>query len=167
QYHASIVYCSSQLSMSLTGADSGYKPPFELRLVPVLSRSASLKRSAEDHRIEALQPTGIPILDKVTGGGFPRPSAVALMGPIGSGKSSVVRELVTNFIRQGCGLLYYCIDDPADIVKLGLEDHHIAVDKIEQEGRLEFVDMFSLGAQKLAESLPKMDPSEILEETLK
>jgi KaiC/GvpD/RAD55 family RecA-like ATPase len=126
-----------------------------------------LKRSAEDHRVEALQPTGIPILDKVTGGGFPRPSAIALMGPIGSGKSSLVRELVTNFIRQGCSLLYYCIDDPADIVKLGLEDHHIAVDKIEQEGRLEFVDMFSLGAQKLAESLPKMDPSEILEETLK
>src|SRR5437016_394167 len=127
----------------------------------------SLKRSAEDHRVEALQPTGIPVLDKVTGGGFPRPSAIALMGPIGSGKSSLVRELVTNFIRQGCSLLYYCIDDPADIVKLGLEDHHIAVDKIEQEGRLEFVDMFSLGAQKLAESLPKMDPSEILEETLR
>src|SRR5881628_3823265 len=124
--------------MSLTGTDSGYKPPFELGLVPVLSRSASLKRSAEDHRIEALQPTGIPILDKVTGGGFPRPSAIALMGPNGSGKSSLVRELVTNFIRQGCSLLYYCIDDPADIVKLGLEDHHIAVDKIEQEGRLEF-----------------------------
>jgi len=79
----------------------------------------------------------------------------------------LVRELVTNFIRQGCSLLYYCIDDPADIVKLGLEDHHIAVDKIESEGRLEFVDMFSLGAQKLAESLPKMDPSEILDETLK
>ena len=118
-----------------------------------------MKRSAEDHRVEALQPTGIPILDKVTGGGFPRPSAIALMGPIGSGKSSLVRELVTNFIRQGCSLLYYCIDDPADIVKLGLEDNHIAVDKIEQEGRLEFVDMFSLGAQKLAESLPKMDPS--------
>jgi len=57
----------------------------------------------------------------------------------------LVRELVTNFIRQGCSLLYYCIDDPADIVKLGLEDHHIAVDKIESEGRLEFVDMFSLG----------------------
>jgi KaiC/GvpD/RAD55 family RecA-like ATPase len=89
------------------------------------------------------------------------------MGPIGSGKSSLVRELVANFLRQGCQLLYYCIDDPADVVKLGLEDHHIAVTKIEEEGRLEFVDMFSLGAQKLAESLPKMDPGDILEETLR
>src|SRR5713101_8793576 len=142
--------------------------PFRTRARPCpFGAREFLKRSAEDHRVEALQPTGIPILDKVTGGGFPRPSAIALMGPIGSGKSSLVRELVTNFIRQGCSLLYYCIDDPADIVKLGLEDNHIAVDKIEQEGRLEFVDMFSLGAQKLAESLPKMDPSEILEETLK
>src|SRR5260370_38943310 len=114
--------------MSLAGTDSGYKPPFELGLTHVLREvGASLKRSAEDHRVEAIQPTGIPILDKVTGGGFPRPSAIALMGPIGSGKSSLVRELVTNFIRQGCSLLYYCIDDPADIVKLGLEDLHIAV----------------------------------------
>lgn len=126
-----------------------------------------LRTSPKDHHEEALQPTGISLLDKITGGGFPRPSAVALMGPIGSGKSTLIRELVANFLREGCHVLYYCIDDPADIIKLGLEDHHIAVDKIEEEGRLEFVDMFSLGAQKLAESLPKMDPGEIMEETLK
>lgn len=89
------------------------------------------------------------------------------MGPIGSGKSTLTLELVTNFLRQGCRVLYYCIDDPADLVKLGLEDHHIAVSKVVEEGRLEFVDMFSLGAEKLAESLPRMDPGEILEETLK
>ena len=126
-----------------------------------------LRTSPEDHRQETVQPTGIPLLDKITGGGLPRPSAVTLMGPIGSGKSTLIRELVANFLRQGCRVLYYCIDDPADIVKLGLEDHHIAVSKVEEEGRLEFVDMFSLGAQKLAESLPRMDPGEIMEETLK
>ncbi len=153
--------------MSLSDSDSGYTPPFERGEWYGGSEKQPLKRATDDHRQEALQPTGLPILDKVTGGGFPRPSAVALMGPIGSGKSALVRELVTNFLRQGCSVLYYCIDDPADVVKLGLEDHHISVDKIEREGRLEFVDMFSLGAQKLAESLPRMDPSEILEETLK
>ncbi len=126
-----------------------------------------LKITPDDHHQEALQPTGIPLLDKITDGGFPRPSAISLMGPIGSGKSTLIRELVANFLRQGCHVLYYCIDDPADVVKLGLEDHHIAVDAIVKEGRLEFVDMFSLGAQKLAEALPKMDPGEILEETLK
>jgi len=126
-----------------------------------------LKTSPGDHRQEILQPTGIALLDKITGGGFPRPAAISLMGPIGSGKSTLIRELVANFLRQGCHVLYYCIDDPADIVRLGLEDHHIAVEKIEAEGRLEFVDMFSLGAQKLAESLPEMDPGEILEETMR
>lgn len=120
-----------------------------------------------NYRAEALQPTGISILDKITGGGFPRPSAIALLGPIGSGKSALVRELVTNFLRSGCSVLYYSIDDPADVVKLGLEDHHIAIDKIEAEGRLSFVDMFSLGAEKLAESLPRMDPGDILDETMK
>ena len=126
-----------------------------------------MKPSSVDHRIEAVQPTGIPIIDKLSGGGISRPSSVALMGPIGSGKSALIRELVANFLRQGCQVLYYCIDDPADVVKLGLEDHHIAVTKIEEEGRLEFVDMFSLGAQKLAESLPKIDPGDVLEETLR
>jgi len=126
-----------------------------------------LRTSPGDHRHEELQPTGISLLDKITGGGFPRPSAIALMGPIGSGKSTLIRELVANFLRQGCHVLYYCIDDPADVIKLGLEDHHIAVSRIEEEGRLGFVDMFSLGAQKLAESLPNMDPGEIMEETLK
>src|SRR5207247_8493717 len=62
-----------------------------------LVRRAFLKRAADDHRVEALQPTGIPILDKVTGGGFPRPSAIALLGPIGRGKSVLVRELWTTF----------------------------------------------------------------------
>src|SRR5947199_3443228 len=96
-----------------------------------LVRRAFLKRAADDHRVEALQPTGIPILDKVTGGGFPRPSAIALLGPIGSGKSMLVWVLVTNFIRQGCSRLYYCIDDPADIVLIGLEDHTIDVYRME------------------------------------
>ena len=126
-----------------------------------------MKASSGKHREETLQLTGIPLLDKITGGGFPRPSAVALIGPIGSGKSMMIREMVANFLRQGCHVLYYCIDDPAEAVKGALEDHHIAVEKIEEEGRLEFVDMFSLGAQKLAESLQTMGPDEILEETLK
>ena len=105
--------------------------PFELEHLSGGQRKRRpLKPFPVDHRVEAVQPTGIPILDKVSGGGIPRPSSVALMGPIGSGKSALVRELVANFLRQGCQLLYYCIDDPADVVRLGLEDHHIAVTKI-------------------------------------
>ncbi len=132
-----------------------------------VGNEAPLKSTPGNHRHEALQLTGIPVLDKITGGGFPRPSAVGLIGPIGSGKSTIIREMVANFLRQGSHVLYYCIDDPAEVVKLGLEDHHIAVEEIEKEGRLEFVDMFSIGAQKLAESLQTMDPNDILEETLK
>src|SRR3989449_8657194 len=124
--------------------------PFELEhLSGAKGNRGPLKPSPVDHRVEAVQPTGIPIFDKGSGGGIPRPSSVALMGPIGSGKSALVRELVANFLRQGGQLLYYCIDDSAGVVRLGLQDHYISVTKIEEEGRLEFVDMFSLGAQKL------------------
>src|SRR5881397_3983135 len=125
------------------------------------------ERDRADHRQEALMPTGIAILDQITGGGLPRPSAVVLMGPIGSGKSALVRELAVNSLRQGSDLLYYCIDDPADVVRLGLEDHNLQVPSLEAEGRLVFVDMFSKGAEKLAESLPHMDPEDVLEETMK
>src|SRR5207237_8505192 len=137
--------------------------PFELEHLSGGERKRRLlKPFPVNHRVEAVQPTCIPILDKVSGGGIPRPSSVALMGPIGSGKSALVRELVANFLRQGCQLLYYCIDDPADVVRLGLEDHHIAATKIEVEGRLVFVEMFSLGAQQLVESVPKMDAADML-----
>jgi len=125
------------------------------------------ERDRADHRQEALMPTGIAILDQITGGGLPRPSTVVLMGPIGSGKSALVRELAVNSLRQGSDLLYYCIDDPADVVRLGLEDHNLQVPSLEAEGRLVFVDMFSKGAEKLAESLPHMDPEDVLEETMK
>src|SRR5215831_5780825 len=120
-----------------------------------------------DRRVESTMPTGITVLDQILGGGIPRPSSVALMGPIGSGKSALVRELALNTLRAGSDLLYYCIDDPADIVRLSLEDHNLPVSSLEVEGRLVFVDMFSKGAEKLAESLPHMDPSEVLDETLK
>ncbi|HZD13337.1 MAG TPA: RAD55 family ATPase [Candidatus Binatus sp.] len=129
--------------------------------------STDEKPSKVDHRHEALMPSGISILDQVLGGGFPRPCAVTLMGPIGSGKSALVRELAVNFLRQGTDLLYYCMDEPADIVRLGLEDHNLPVPSLESEGRLVFVDMFSKGAEKLAESLPHMDPEAVLEETMK
>jgi len=124
--------------VSLAETDSGYKPPFEPELGSVPSGEGVLEEVA---RIIELRLFSRLVFQ------FSTKSRVRISpsfrhcpdGPIGSGKSSLVRELVTNFIRQGCSLLYYCIDDPADIVKLGLEDHHIAVDKIEQEGRLEFV----------------------------
>src|SRR2546422_7902959 len=89
------------------------------------------------------------------------------MGPIGSGKSALVRELAVNSLRQGSDLLYYCIDDPADVVRLGLEDHNLQVPSLEAEERLVFLDMFSKGAEKLGESLPHMDPADVLEGPLK
>src|SRR2546425_12017576 len=106
--------------------------PFELEHLSGGERKRRpLKPSPVDHRVEAVQPTGISILDKGSGGGIPRPSSVALMGPIWGGESALVRELVANFLCQGGQLLYYCIDDSAGVVKLGLGDHYIAVTKIE------------------------------------
>src|SRR3989442_1299712 len=39
-----------------------------------------------------MEPTGIKVLDELLGGGFPRPSAVGITGPVGSGKSTLVKQ---------------------------------------------------------------------------
>src|SRR2546428_13919320 len=107
--------------LSLSDTGPSYMAPFELEHLSGGQRKRlPLKPSPVDHRVEAVQPTGIPILDKGSGGGIARPSSVGVMGPIGSGKSALLRELVANFLRQRGQLLYYCIDDPADVVRVGL-----------------------------------------------
>src|SRR5437870_11947725 len=106
------------------------------------------ERDRADHRQEALMPTGIAILDQITGGGLPRPSAVLVMGRRGSGKSALGRELAVNSLRQGSDLLYYCIDDPADVVRLGLADHNLQVPGLDAEGRPVLAGMFGQGREQ-------------------
>src|SRR2546428_2860709 len=116
------------------------------------------ERDRADHRQEALMPTGIAILDQITGGGLPRPSAVVLMGPIGSGKSALVRELAVNSLRQGSDLLYYCIDDPADVVRLGLEDHNLQVPSLEPRGGLGLWARLTRGRRRWPSIWPNLIP---------
>ena len=47
----------------------------------------------------AVEPTGIKVLDDLLGGGLPRPSAVGIIGAVGSGKSSLVRQLAVTMLN--------------------------------------------------------------------
>jgi KaiC/GvpD/RAD55 family RecA-like ATPase len=114
-----------------------------------------------------VEPTGIKVLDDLLGGGFPRPSAVGITGPVGSGKSSLVKQIVAAALERDFRVQYYAIDESADDVKDSIASYGVDVSKYELEGKLSFVDMFALGVERLAESYPMEQPEQIVESTMK
>src|SRR6266496_2088919 len=64
--------------------------------------------------VTAVEPTGIKVLDDLLGGGLPRPSAVGIIGAVGSGKSSLVRQLAVTMLERDFRVLYYAIDESAE-----------------------------------------------------
>ena len=97
----------------------------------------------------AVEPTGIKVLDDLLGGGLPRPSAVGIIGAVGSGKSSLVRQLAVTMLERDFRVLYYAIDESAEDVRESVATYGIDVGKYESEGRLSFIDIFALGVDSI------------------
>jgi KaiC/GvpD/RAD55 family RecA-like ATPase len=114
-----------------------------------------------------LEPTGIKVLDDLLGGGLPRPAAVGVIGGVGSGKSALVKQLAANALEHDFRVQYYAIDESAEDVKESIANHGVDVDKYEREDKLSFVDMFALGVERLAESLPQQEPEDVVNNTIK
>ena len=114
-----------------------------------------------------MEPTGIKVLDDLLGGGLPRPSAVGIIGAVGSGKSSLVKQLAASALERDFRVQYYAIDESAEDVRQSIASHGTDVDRCESEGRLSFVDMFALGVERLAESLPLQEAEETVNSTIK
>lgn len=100
-------------------------------------------------------------------GGLPRPSAVGIIGRINSGKSWMAKQIAVNLLQRDFRVLYYAIDESADECKESLYSLGPGVDKAFEESRLALVDMFALGVERLAESLPSEDPEKIVETSFK
>ncbi len=115
----------------------------------------------------AVEPTGIKVLDDLLGGGLPRPSAVGIIGAVGSGKSSLVRQLAVTMLERDFRVLYYAIDESAEDVRESVATYGIDVGKYESEGRLSFIDIFALGVERLAEAYPVEEPEQIVDSTFK
>ncbi|HEV2120817.1 MAG TPA: ATPase domain-containing protein [Candidatus Bathyarchaeia archaeon] len=114
-----------------------------------------------------MEPTGIKVLDDLLGGGFPRPSAVGITGPVGSGKSTLVKQIAAAALERDFRVQYYAVDESAEDVKASIANYGADVDKYEAEGRLSFVDMFALGVERLAESFPMDQPEQIVDATMR
>jgi KaiC/GvpD/RAD55 family RecA-like ATPase len=113
------------------------------------------------------EPTGITALDHLLGGGIPRPSATGVIGSVGSGKSTLAQQLVVNMLQRDFRVLYYAIDEPASDVKTGLGEFGLDAAKYEDDGHLAFVDIFSLGVERLADAQQPSEPENIVDTTFK
>jgi KaiC/GvpD/RAD55 family RecA-like ATPase len=106
-----------------------------------------------------MESTGIEALDKILGGGLPRPSTIAITGPMRSGKSVLAKQIVANMLKdESCCCLYYAVDHPADEVREGLKSIGLAVEECEKKGTFYFVDVFALGVQQVSERIEKSEP---------
>lgn len=84
---------------------------------------------AAEHRVpfeKELVSSGVPELDQLVGGGLDRGTSTLLMGPAGSGKSSIATQYAVAAARRGDNVAYFTFDEGLDIwraraTKLGME----------------------------------------------
>jgi len=105
-------------------------------------------------------PTGIETLDELLEGGFPRPSAISILGDVGVGKSPLCWQIMWNALRQEFNVLFYLTEESADEMKEGLLRYGWDVDTFEKEAKLKIVDIFSKGVKIVEESV--MEPEELM-----
>jgi KaiC/GvpD/RAD55 family RecA-like ATPase len=86
-------------------------------------------------------PTGIPGLDELMGGGFPRQRSILLSGTAGSGKTTLAVQFLYNgaVIYNEPGILISLEQDPKEL-KHDMKAYGFDLDRLENEGKLIIVD---------------------------
>lgn len=88
--------------------------------------------------------SGIDGLDEVLGGGFPRPSAIALIGPRSARLSLFCIQFLMAGLRNREGAVYITTETPPSALRGEAEDFDIDLTKYEERGVLRFLDCHSL-----------------------
>jgi len=104
--------------------------------------------------------TGIETLDELIEGGFPRPSAISILGDVGVGKSLLCWQIMWNALRQGFNVLFYLTEESLDDMKENLLRYGWDIDIFEKEAKLKVVDIFSKGVKIAEESVT--EPEELM-----
>lgn len=101
-------------------------------------------------------PTGIPGLDELIEGGFPRERSILLSGTCGSGKTTFAVQYLYNGITQynEPGILISLEQDPKEL-KSDMSRYGFDLDKLEKEGKLIIIDasLSRIGINKLDQAL--------------
>ncbi len=86
--------------------------------------------------------TGIKELDEILNGGLPIPSALLILGDIGTGKSVICQQFVYTQAKSGFRCVYFCIDHSPYDVRSNMKCLGWDPRELEERGLIKFVDLF-------------------------
>ncbi len=86
--------------------------------------------------------TGIKELDEILNGGLPIPSALLLLGDVGTGKSVICQQFVYAQAKKGYRCVYFCIDHSPYDIRSNMESLGWKTDELEKNDLIKFVDLF-------------------------
>ena len=88
-------------------------------------------------------PTGIPRLDRLLGGGLPRPSSIALEGPMGIGKTTLGLQIQMAALDRGEPCLYITYREPPHDILNYMQRLGAPVEEYVNAGIFKVLDNFS------------------------
>ena len=98
-------------------------------------------------------PSGIPSLDDLIEGGFPKPSTIGVMGDVGSGKTILCQNMVWAALQKNMDVLYYTIDYGMDDVIDTMESFGWDIGPYVTSEKIHFVDIFAKGMEMIAKKI--------------
>ena len=88
-------------------------------------------------------PSGVPGMDQITGGGFPKETNILLLGPTGAGKSSMCIQFTKCGLELGEQVLYISTQLPLYDMRAKMRQLGLDTGKYEDEGNLVLVNPLS------------------------
>ena len=85
---------------------------------------------------------GIKELDEILGGGLPIPSALLILGDVGTGKSVLCQQFIYAQAKKGFKCTYFCIDHSPFDVRMNMISLGWDPTELEEKGLIKFVDLF-------------------------
>jgi KaiC/GvpD/RAD55 family RecA-like ATPase len=85
---------------------------------------------------------GIDKLDEILKGGIPIPSALLLLGDVGTGKSVICQQFIYKQAKMGFKSSYFCIDHSPDDVRENMKSFGWDTSDFEEKDLISFVDLF-------------------------
>jgi len=89
-------------------------------------------------------PSGVPGMDQITDGGFPKETNILLFGPTGAGKSSMCIQFTKRGLELGEQVLYISTQLPLYDMRAKMEQHGLDTGKYEDRRDLVMVNPLSM-----------------------
>lgn len=103
--------------------------------------------------------TGIPGLDEILRGGFPRRNVVLLAGGPGTGKTILGQQYLYYGLKMGEPGVYVALEEHPVQVRVNMQQFGWDVKGFEEEGKFAVVDMFTAGVGEAAKREKYVVPS--------